>query len=114
MIYYKKNLFSFKSLEDQMRPCCKISQILQFDNTQVPDATYIYKVQEKQHTGFYHIKKWQPSWSWDLNHFFKVSLTVRGRLSMKYEFNWPSGFLGKEVIFSLTDLRPRSLNDLDL
>ena len=55
-------------------------------------------------------------------HLGHVSLTILSkfhwhiqcRLNMKYDFNWPSGFWGKEVIFCLTDLKPRSSNDLGL
>ena len=40
---------------------------------------------------------WQLSWSCDLDHLNKLSFPHPRRLHMKVDFDWPSGFLGKDV-----------------
>ena len=47
--------------------------------------------------GFYHIWAWQPSWSCDLDHLYKLSFPFLRRLHIKFGFNWPSGFRGEDV-----------------
>ena len=53
---------------------------------------------------FYHIWAWQPSWSCDLEHLYKVSFSfpkkaphLPRRLQLKFGIDWPCGFRGEDV-----------------
>ena len=47
--------------------------------------------------GFYHIWVWRPSWSYDLDHLYKLLFPSPKRLHIKFGFNWSSGFGGEDV-----------------
>ena len=49
-------------------------------------------VLEKVFEGFYHILAWWSSWSYDLDHSYKLLFPFQWRLHMKFGFDWPSSF----------------------
>ena len=46
---------------------------------------------------FYYIWAWRPSWSYDLDHLYKLSFPFPRRLHKNFGFDWPSGFRGEDV-----------------
>ena len=41
---------------------------------------------------FYHIWAWQPFWSCDLDHLYKLWFPLLKEAHIKFGFDWPSGF----------------------
>ena len=53
--------------------------------------------EEKIFKGFYHIWAWQPSWSCDLDHLYKLWFSLPKEAPHKIWNDWPSGFGGEDV-----------------
>ena len=64
---------------------------------------------------FYHIWAWQPSWSCDQHYVDEFSFPCPYKLTFKFWLKMAQWLLIKQVQVScVTDLGPRSKNDLDL
>ena len=47
--------------------------------------------------GFSHIWAWRPSWSCDMDHLYKLLVSLPKEAPLKFGFDWPSGFSGEDV-----------------
>ena len=65
--------------------------------------------------GFYHIWTWQPTWSYNIDHLIKRSFPHPMEAPHKIWLQSVKQFLRKKMkMLNLSDLGPRSMNDLDL
>ena len=71
---------------------------------------------EDDFLGFYHIWAWRPSWSGDLDHLIKLSLSHPMEAPHKIWLQLAKQFLRKINLkmLNLNDPGPRSMNDLGL
>ena len=103
------NFFPYKSVGDQTWPCPKIGQgqsrVIIWTILVEPEYPMLHTkfqvicllVPEKILKGFYHTWAWGLSWSCDLNHLNNFRCLIPRRLHMKFGFNQPGGYWGKEV-----------------
>ena len=102
--------FPYKSISNKIWPCHKISQgqhrFITWTNLVVlkyPCCKSTFKVigllvtERKNFSCVYHIWAWRPFWSCYLDHLNKLSFPIPYRIHIKFGFNRPSGFSGKEV-----------------
>ena len=64
--------------------------------------------------GSYHIWAWWPSWSCDLDHLIKLLFPHPMEAPHKIWLQLAKLFLRNLKMLNLSDLGPRSMNDLDL